>query len=271
MEVISYKSSSSSVIKHYDKNIFLKIADIYLEHNNQIQYVEYLNQLTMISKKIKSFYLNKISRVYSEVDINGNVTYNIDDIIFNNIKSLNNTIKEILSLFENNNYTSKKYNTDIIFTLKELYEIVEQYNFDYYQNYAYNEWDQLNNNIQTYLKINLNYFYNKEINKKKNPLKILLSSLSNESNTKNLKQITNQKYYSDSSIQKDESKLLLNELENDYEHDYKHYYEHDSENDSENTQFNNNNNNNKLFNIICVGLGVGGLFGALRLVPFIFL
>ena len=185
--VVSYQKTD--VVEYNKKFYFFRIADIYLENNDKIKYIKYLNMLSVISEKIQNFYLNTISLVYTEIHGDNSVLSIIDEDLLLNINNLNNTIINMLMIFQNDDYESDRYNSTIEKDLIVVYDVIKNYDFEYYMNTAFDEWVKISEIICKYLTINIKLF--KEEDNDINPVVKFLQNIGIMNNkAKNIKQLT---------------------------------------------------------------------------------
>ena len=185
--VVSYQKTD--VVEYNKKFYFFRIADIYLENNDKIKYIKYLNMLSVISEKIQNFYLNTISLVYTEIHGDNSVLSIIDEDLLLNINNLNNTIINMLMIFQNDDYESDRYNSTIEKDLIVVYDVIKNYDFEYYMNTAFDEWVKISEIICKYLTINIKLF--KEEDNDINPVVKFLQNIGIMNNKpKNIKQLT---------------------------------------------------------------------------------
>ena len=151
-------NKNSDLIEFDEKNYFFRVADIFLENNEKISYVNYLQTLTKISDIIQDFRLNEISKIYSEESIDGVITSNISEETLSKITKINKKIIDELMKYETNNFESTKLNTNIKKELIKICQIINDYDIDYYMNKAFKEWIKINQIIQHYLTINIKFF-----------------------------------------------------------------------------------------------------------------
>ena len=202
------KYQKTDVVEFDKKNYFFRIANIYLENDAKIMYVKYLNMLSVISEKIQNFYLNTISSVYTEIHSDGAILSNIDKNLLLIIDNLNNTIINMLMIFQNDNYESDRFNSTIEKDLIVLYDVIKNYDFEYYMNKAFDEWVKISEIVHEYLTINIKLFKQED---NKNPFVKLLQNIGIiEKKPKKIKQLMSQcqvKYleYDPNFIQKDKS------------------------------------------------------------------
>lgn len=183
------KYQKTDVVEFDKKNYFFRIANIYLENDAKILYVKYLNMLSVISEKIQNFYLNTISLVYTEIHGDNSVLSIIDEDLLLNINNLNNTIINMLMIFQNDDYESDRYNSTIEKDLIVLYDVIKNYDFEYYMNKAFDEWVKISEIVHEYLTINIKLF--KEKDNDINPVVKFLQNIGFMNNKpKNIKQLT---------------------------------------------------------------------------------
>ena len=173
--VVNYQKTD--VVEYNKKFYFFRIADIYLENNDKIKYIKYLNMLSVISEKIQNFYLNTISLVYTEIHGDNSVLSIIDEDLLLNINNLNNTIINMLMIFQNDDYESDRFNSTIEKDLIVVYDIIKNYDFEYYMNKAFDEWDKISEIALQYLQINLKLFDEEDEDDDINPVVKLLQNI----------------------------------------------------------------------------------------------
>ena len=171
------KHQKTDVIEFDKKNCFFRIANIYLENNAKLKYSKYLTMLSDISQMIKNFYLNKISVVYTEVHNDGSILSNVDEDLLFDINNLNNTIINMLMIFQNDDYESNRFNSTIEKDLIVVYDIIKNYDFEYYMNKAFDEWDKISEIALQYLQINLKLFDEEDEDDDINPVVKLLQNI----------------------------------------------------------------------------------------------
>lgn len=192
-------NKKSDIVEYDENKYFFRIADILLENNEKIKYLNYLKLLDKISFKIQDFYLETISRVYTECHNEGMLISTIDNDLLDTIQNLNKTIIHNLMNFQCENYESDRYNTNIEKEFIKVYRIINNYDFNYYLVKAFDEWTSIQDLVDTYRTINIKYF-NEEDEDDLNPFSKLLSFF--DSKPKNTKQLTGNyqvKYIEDSS------------------------------------------------------------------------
>jgi len=200
-------NNDNDLIEYDDANYFYRIADILLEVNEKTIYVKYLKTLQYISEKIKDFCTEKIFNLYTEVSRDNKKSTILHEKIINEIKNLNSDFIFRLMVFEKHDFDSQRYQSNTVKELAKIYNIIDKYDFEYYQSKGFDEWMIISKKINIYLTVNIEYFW-EENTKSKNPLRNLLSWFGgNDDSKSSVPLLMNDKYK-----EKNQSYSSLNDL-----------------------------------------------------------